>query len=88
MNRPIVIARAYRGEPLKRIVVGTSGNCVYIANPATIDAVESGKSSPIGFPGEDVFLFNSKAYEALRAEWERRQATDPELWRGLARYRA
>jgi hypothetical protein len=87
MNKSIVIARAYRGEPLKRLVLKVANGCVYVANPAAMTAVENGESFPIGFPEEDVFLFDSDAYEALASEWEKRKATNPQSWRRLRRYR-
>lgn len=88
MNRPIVIARAHRGEPVQRVVFGLGDNCVYLANPASIEAVESGESSPIGFPDEDVFIFDSAAYTALRSEWDQQHSTAPRSWKNLKRYRS
>jgi len=70
-----VIARAYGGQPLRRMALKSGKNCVYLANPDNLASVESGDSFPVGFPREDVFLFDSIAYEILRVQWDKGQRT-------------
>lgn len=83
----IVIARAYGGQPLRRFAVGVGKSCVYLANPESLSSLESGDTTPVGFPLEDVFAFDSMAYVTLSAEWAEQSKTKPESWRGLKRYR-
>lgn len=83
MDEPVVIARAYGGEPLRRIAVRMGRGCIYLVNPASLEAVRLGESSPIGFPESDVFYFNSDTYEKLCAEWASARVTSQETWRAL-----
>lgn len=84
----VVLARASRGEPLRRIAVGSGGRVLYLANPDRLDAVRAGESDPVGFPKEDVFEFDEGAFAALIEQWTRQRATDPAMWRKLRRYDA
>lgn len=86
MQHDLVIARAFRGEPVKMVATMCARRLVYVADPSRIAAVEAGDSEPVGFPVEDVFRFDGEAYERLRQEWEQRHATDRASWRGLQRY--
>jgi hypothetical protein len=87
MDERVVIARAHRGEPLRRIVIKVAHGRIYLANPASLEAIKAGESAPIGFPESDVFLFDSEAYMKLRAQWENGQRTDPLSWQNLSSYR-
>jgi len=86
MDEPTVIARAHGGEPLRRVAMRMGNGCIYLANPAFLDAVRLGQSSPIGFPESDVFQFDSGTYEKLCAEWESTRVTSQETWRALSRF--
>lgn len=79
----LVIARGYGGQPLKRKALKIGRGYAYLANPENLKSVETGDTSPVGFPIEDVFLFNSRAYATLSAEWSEQSATNPSTWRGL-----
>lgn len=81
-----VIARAYLGEPLRRVALDMSDRLVYITTPERIPAVEMGNWCPTGFPKEDIFYYNSNTYEILLAQWRERGETDPAVWRTLSRY--
>ena len=70
MDRPLVIARGLRGQPLKLVAVSASKGLVYLANPALLKAIESGDSEPIGFPQADVFAFSARDFDVLIGEWE------------------
>lgn len=70
-------------QPLKRKALKIGSGYAYLANPENLRSVEIGDTSPVGFPVEDVFLFDSKAYAAVSAEWSERSATNPNTWRGL-----
>lgn len=84
MDKPLVIARAYRGEPLKRVAMETGRGLVYVAAPEAIRAIGVGESYPVGFPAEDVFVFDSKAYEKLRSSWDQKKGIDRMIWSQLA----
>jgi hypothetical protein len=69
-----VMVRAFGGEPLKRVLVGAAGPIIYIANPdgrVGTDVAES-----IGFPAEDVFLFDAATFARLRRQYEGGQVPD------------
>lgn len=86
MNRPLVIARSWAGEPLRRVAIGVRNGLVYIVNPEHIEAVESGDSSAVGFPAEDVFVFQEETYTVLAECWRHDQTTERESWAALERY--
>ncbi len=77
----IALVRAYKGEPLKRVVIECGKRVVYVANPNRMVEIASGQSYPVGFPYEDVFKFDSDLYARLSGEWESSGQTGPSLWR-------
>jgi hypothetical protein len=82
----IVLAKASRGEPLKRMFMGVGERVFYLAHPERIAAVEAGETDPIGFPQEDVFEFEERLYTTLRAEWDGVGRTSDEQWRSAKRF--
>ena len=82
----VIIARASGGEPLKRLVLGVTGSSVILANPTFLEAVKSGTSSPVAFPGYDIFSYDSDTYLVLRDEWENFGVTNPDTWKRLVPY--
>lgn len=84
--RQLVLARASRGEPLRRIFVEASERVFYLANPERIAAIETGESDPVGYPHEDVFEFDEGVFAALADQWARQRGTDPATWQKLTRY--
>jgi hypothetical protein len=86
MQRDVVIARAFGGEPLKRVAVGETRGSIYIANPLAIKAVEEGRSNAIGFPAEDVYVFDESIFCALEMEWRESNRTSVALWAKLRQY--
>ena len=87
MVRNIVLAMAYRGEPLRRVFCVRSKALIYLANPERLGAVENGASSPVGFPARDVFEFDEALYARLREQWKANGTTDGTLWRSAKPYR-
>lgn len=83
MIRTLVIARAYGGEPIKRVAMGVGPRVVYLANPDRVAAVESGTSAPVGFPEEDVFQFEENIYRRLTAQWAAHPNLMREAWSAL-----
>jgi hypothetical protein len=86
MAYPLVLARAYGGEPLRRFVIQTTDRAVFLVNPDFLAAVEAGERGPAGFPIEDVFEFDAELYARLRVQWEREGRTDDALWRSAQPY--
>jgi hypothetical protein len=86
MAYPIVMARAYKGEPWRCFVVRTTERGAFLAGPNSVDAIEAGECEPVGFPIEDVFEFDAALYDRLHAQWERDGRTDDMLWRSARPY--
>jgi hypothetical protein len=88
MAYPLVLARAFRGEPLRRLLVKMTDRAAFLVNPDYLGAVESGKSGAAGFPAEDVFEFDADLYNQLRKQWEAERRTDDALWYAATCYTA
>lgn len=80
MDHTAVIVRAHGGEPLKRAATEIHERLVYISNPAW--CTESGD---VGFPQQDVFVYDEDVFFALCQQWERDGKTNPETWARLRR---
>lgn len=88
MDHPIVIARAYRGEPLEREFISQSNGLVYVKSPGRMNGLEAAESLAVGFPAEDIFYFDDQVFGALAHEWQECATTSKETWRRLKRYKA
>jgi hypothetical protein len=88
MRTETVLVRADRGKPLKRLLMDVDNGLAYLANPSRIEAIRAGKSDPVGFPLEDVFIFDGGVLADLEGEWGRCGRTDPATWGRLSPYRA
>lgn len=86
MAYPVVMARAYRGEPWHCFAVRRTERAAFLAGPNSLEAIEAGDCEPVGFPIEDVFEFDASLYERLHAQWEREGQTDDALWRSARPY--
>ena len=84
----LVIARAHRGEPLKLAAISEGERVVYLSAIDKLEAVGNGQSEPIGFPKEDVFVFESDTYDRLRSAWELGTTLPADSWHNLHRYGA
>ncbi len=89
MEHSTVLVRAIGGKPARLVAVDVGSGLIYAANPASLERVAVGESWPVGFPEEDVFEFDEKAYEALSEKWRRLGALSRDDWRAfkLKRYR-
>lgn len=83
MDGRVVIARAYRGEPLRRVAIERRGSLIYIANPESLPDVNSGRSFPVGFPAGDVFGFDEGIYDELHRQWQTGGRTESASWEKL-----
>ena len=83
-----VLVRAATGQPVAMIVVTIGKGLVYVANPSSIERIESGQSWPVGVPDEDVFEFDESVFARLLALWKRQMELPREEWRrfGLRLY--
>lgn len=83
-----VLARAYRDQPLDRLLVGENARVYYIANPSTVSSTGQCTSGGIGFPKACVFEFDSALFESLGKAWARRDSDAlAVLWREATPYR-
>ena len=83
MSYERVIARAYGGEPVTLVLIHRNHKLAYLAAPSRTEAISNGESIPVGFPIDDVFIYNSDTYEHIRTEWDRNGAVSPEMWHRL-----
>lgn len=86
MDGRFVIARAFGGKPIKRVLVDTSPAIAYLANPAFLDRVETGESSVVGFPLEDVYQYDPQCFSEMVDLWKRGNKELP--WNKLRRLNA
>jgi hypothetical protein len=86
MAYPLVLARAFRGQPLRRFLIDMTDRAAFVVNPDYLAAVEAGESGAVGFPAEDVFEFDADLYDQLRKQWEKEGRTDDALWRAAQPY--
>jgi hypothetical protein len=84
-----VLARAYKDQPLDRILVGENARVFYIANPSTVSSTGRCTSGGVGFPKACVFNFDSTLFESLDEAWQRGDTeTLASLWREATPYRS
>jgi hypothetical protein len=81
-RKMFVIAMAYGGQPLKRIVTGKAHGLTYVANPSTDISKLPGAPGGVGFPDSAVFRFDSELMDALDSAWSSGDVAKLErLWR-------
>ena len=86
MAFPMVMARAYRGEPWRSLLVGETEKGAYLVGPESLSAFEAGECQAVGFPAEDVFELDDALFDLLRQQWEREGRTDDALWQSARRH--
>lgn len=88
MEHDTVLVRALGGKPARLVAVDVGAGLIYAANPASLERVAAGQSWPVGFPEEDVFVFDEKAYESLIQKWRQLGELNLDDWRAfkLKRY--
>ena len=70
----LIIARAYKDEPLVRTVVGTGDGVIFLHNQDASSAHGPVDESGVGFPRDCVFSFDESVYRALRLLWDSGQS--------------
>ncbi len=70
MDGRFVIVRDFEGKPLRRVVVKVGERVIYVANPDALQRVNSGESSAVGFPPEDVYVYDEIEFSKLALEWD------------------
>jgi hypothetical protein len=58
----LAIARDADGKPLKRAVIASTRDLIYLANPELLPLVDSGESYPVGFPAEYVYEYENTEF--------------------------
>jgi hypothetical protein len=82
-----VLARAYRDQPLDRMVVGENARVYYIANPSTVSSTGKCTSGGVGFPKAYVFEFDSVLFDSLERAWLARDSEAlATLWQEASPY--
>lgn len=66
----LVIARAYGGEPLQRVLTGQTETLAYVLHPSVASAVGIKPFSGVGFPASDVFQFDLNLFDSLCGAWQ------------------
>lgn len=74
----LCLARAYRDEPLRRVVAGAGPRIIYVVNPDAPDAARDSATAGVGFPVDAVFHFDADLYSRLRAAYDARD--ESALW--------
>jgi len=89
MRGDVVLARAFEGKPLRRIVWEEKGEIVMIFHPDYYERALRGEDArPIGFPAEDVFEFDEALFKSLLAAVQRGGHDSLEgLWKQARPYR-
>jgi len=78
-----VIAKAYEGEPLDRVVAGEEGSTLFLVNPNVNRTAEELVQAGVGFPQAFVFRFSDSLWNRLAGAWVRRDNAElEELWAG------
>lgn len=76
MNGRLAIVRDFRGQPLQRVVVDVGQRLVWVANPMMLDRIQSGVSSAVGFPINDVYRFEKAIFLDMEEEWKQNECTN------------
>ena len=66
----LCLAKAYGGEPLRRMVTGRNNKVVFIANPSTGGSIGPQQVGSVGFPPDCVFEFEKPLYTNLLDAYE------------------
>ncbi|GJE48237.1 nucleoside-diphosphate-sugar epimerase [Methylobacterium sp. PvP062] len=79
----LALVRAYDGEPLKRVILATGPDVLYVANPRFLDAIRTGRSQPIGFRPVDCYAWDEIAFERLSEAYAASGQTETDAWIAL-----
>jgi hypothetical protein len=72
------IARAFRDEPLRRLVVGSAHRVIFVLNPDLPQAAGGSEEAGVGFPVDAVYEFDEGLFTKLRDAYDRGDRA--ELW--------
>ena len=86
MQKDRVMARAYGDCPMDAVVWEVRGDLIYLSNPRSIDRVERGETSPVGYPREDVFEFDEDLYGSLTSAYHENRDELSKLWELATRF--
>lgn len=75
-----VLVRASRGKPLHRVAVSAANGLIYVARKESLETKKGSEFNPIGFPEQDIFVFDSDLFQRLEAEWLDKGETAPQSW--------
>jgi hypothetical protein len=76
-----VIVRAFKGEPLVRLIWEVFPDAISICDQEGYQKLLAGEPwMPIGFPRKDVFRYDAAVVEKLMSAWQ----VDPSIWDSLS----
>lgn len=81
-----VMVRADQGKPLRQVALMAANGLIYVSRNESPEAVELGEINAVGFPKEDVYVFDMTLFKRLEAEWRSEDATRPKTWSAASRY--
>lgn len=79
----MLIVRDFKGEPLRRVLVGYRRGLVYVANPDLVEDVNNGDSYPVGFSSEDAYAFDNVEFSSIPKEWKEAGKISDASWKRL-----
>ena len=81
-----VMVRVDQGKPLRRVALMAENGLIYVSRNESLWAVKMGEINAVGFPKEDVYVFDMTLFKRLEAEWRGEDATKPETWGTASQY--
>jgi hypothetical protein len=74
------MVRALGLQPLERIVWEVVGDKVFICNPQSLEACKRREAFALGFPREDVFVFDERLFRRLNGAYNRKDKHLRGIW--------
>jgi hypothetical protein len=85
MLQQFVTVQDFGGKPLKRVLMTTSEQGVYVADPGMLSAIKFGISAPSAVKPQHVFNFDAPIFDDLMAQWQTKKQTCATTWAKLGR---
>ena len=80
MEPRLVLARAFKDRPLKRLLLEVDLGKGFICSPATYEDCCNGQAHPVGFPVGDLYEFDESLFSRLESAARRRDKRILEIW--------
>lgn len=86
MLQQFVTVQDSGGKPLKRILMTSSEDGVFVADPGMLYAIRFGVAAPITVSPTQVFNFDPPIFDDLMAQWKAEKQTCATTWAKLGRF--